>query len=297
MLIHEQKNNNFVSKQDDFGKNNKNNDIQTFVTDSDEEIVFEGMTSLSGILHGIASGCSDRRILRVFFDRERVKKKEKEYRYLTAQAQTYGFSLQMTDREYLDAITTGTTHGGIVAVCSKRTFPSLEDAWRSSSLPFSKSDGFHVLLEGIEDPYNFGYTLRSLYAAGVDGVILSPRNWMAVAGTVAKSSAGASEQLPIAIADPVEAIGLYRKQGYRIVCAGIRDSVSMYQADLKVPLLLIVGGEKRGISSSVLSICDMIVRIDYGRAFKGSLSAASAATVLAFEILHQNSIKNSEDVR
>jgi 23S rRNA (guanosine2251-2'-O)-methyltransferase len=160
-------------------------------------------------------------------------------------------------------------------------------------LPFGKNDGFFVYLEGIEDPYNFGYTLRSLYAAGVDGVILSPRNWMEVAGIVARSSAGASEQLPIAIAEPAEAIAYMKGLGYTVVCAGIRDSVSMYDANLQFPILLVIGGEKRGISAALLAQSDCTVRIDYGRNFRGSLSAASAATVLAFEVLRQNTAQKA----
>ena len=58
--------------------------------------------------------------------------------------------------------------------------------------------------------------------------------------------------------------------------------------NLQKPILLVVGGEKRGISSEMLAEADQIVRIDYGRDFRGSLSAASAATVMAFEILRQN---------
>ena len=53
-------------------------------------------------------------------------------------------------------------------------------------------------------------------------------------------------------------------------------------------LVLVVGGEKRGVSREVMALCDQTVRIDYGREFRGSLSAASAATVLGFEVLHQN---------
>ena len=79
-----------------------------------------------------------------------------------------------------------------------------------------------------------------------------------------------------------------KKAGYRVLCAGIRNSVSLYEADLKKPILLIVGGEKRGISASLLALADEIVRIDYGRAFRGSLSTASATAVMAFEILHRN---------
>lgn len=94
--------------------------------------------------------------------------------------------------------------------------------------------------------------------------------------------------MDIRVADPLDAVKAFAQRGYRIVCAGIRDSVSIYEADLKKPLLLIVGGEKRGISRAVLDMADQVVRIDYGRTFNGSLSAASATTVIAFEVLHQN---------
>jgi 23S rRNA (guanosine2251-2'-O)-methyltransferase len=81
---------------------------------------------------------------------------------------------------------------------------------------------------------------------------------------------------------------LFHEAGYRIYAAGIRDSVSIYEAKLNRPLLLIVGGEKRGISRALLDRADQVVRIDYGRDFRGSLSAASAATVMAFEVMRQN---------
>ena len=68
----------------------------------------------------------------------------------------------------------------------------------------------------------------------------------------------------------------------------MEHSVSMYDADLCRPLLLIVGGEKRGISRAVLDLADTVVRLDYGRPFEGALSAASAASILAFEVYRQN---------
>ena len=147
------------------------------------------------------------------------------------------------------------------------------------------------MIEGIEDPYNFGYAIRTLYAAGVTGIILPDRNWMSAAGVVCRASAGASELLPAFVADPLEACDILSSAGYRIVCAGIRDSVSVFDADLKKPIFLIVGGEKRGISAKVLEKADVVVRIDYGREFKGSLSAASAASVLGYEVFRQNRIK------
>jgi 23S rRNA (guanosine2251-2'-O)-methyltransferase len=143
------------------------------------------------------------------------------------------------------------------------------------------------MIEGIEDPYNFGYALRSIYASGVDGIVLSKRNWLSAAGVVCRSSAGASERADIYIADD-NFIELFKEAGYKIVCADIKNSVSVYDADLKKPIFLIVGGEKRGISSSILSKADEIIRIDYGRDFDAALSAASASTIIAFEIYRRN---------
>lgn len=244
--------------------------------------LFEGMTAISAVLDPTIADFNDRRIRTVFIDRSRVDKKAREISFLQRKAEELGFSIETVRSEDLDALTSGTTHGGIVAVCSDRTIPLL-----SSDGEGLKENGFYVLLEGIEDPYNFGYTIRSLYAAGVDGVILPPRNWMGVAGLVARSSAGTSEKMPMWICEPVNAARILKERGYRVACAGIRDSVELWEADLSLPLLLVIGGEKRGISRGVLDHADLNVRIDYGREFRGSLSSAASAAVLAFEVLRQ----------
>ncbi|MGM9642397.1 MAG: TrmH family RNA methyltransferase, partial [Eubacteriales bacterium] len=97
------------------------------------------------------------------------------------------------------------------------------------------------------------------------------------------------ELLDIFLGDTAEIAGLYKAQGYKIACAAIPDSISCQTADLSLPLLLVIGGEKRGISSKLLSISDINVRIPYGRDFLGSLSTASAVSILAYEVLRQNS--------
>ena len=144
------------------------------------------------------------------------------------------------------------------------------------------------MLDGIEDPYNFGYSLRSIYASGADGIILPPRNWLSASGVVARASAGASELLSLYVSEPAFAVDFFKSKGYKVVCADKPNSVSIYDADLTKPIFLIVGGEKRGIRASVLEKADEIVRIDYGRDFNASLSAASASTVIAYEIFRQN---------
>lgn len=243
--------------------------------------VFEGMTSLSAVIESALSGKNDRRITEVLYDKSKTQSKAKEIAYLRRMAEKLDFAVTEADAAEIDNLATGNSHGGIIARCTERTIPTLT----SESLP---ETGFVTMIEGIEDPYNFGYALRSIYAAGADAVILTPRNWMSAAGVVCRSSAGASELLPLFVSEPDEAVHMAKTAGYKVVCAGIRDSVSAFDADLTRPIFLIVGGEKRGISRAVLDLADEVVRLDYGRPFRGSLSAASAASILAYEVLRQN---------
>lgn len=247
----------------------------------DDICILEGMTSISALIAAIEAKINDRTIVEILFDEAKLEKKQREFRFLEHKARELDFLLTKTTAEAIAALGVGNTHGGVIARCTARTLPSPT----AENLP---KNAFLCLLDGIEDPYNFGYALRSLYAAGCDAILAGTRNWFSAAGVVAKASAGASEALPAFCGDPMEAILLAKSLGYTVVAASIRDAVSYTEANLKKPILLIVGGEKRGVSSAIAKLVDQNVRIDYGRSFRGSLSTSAATTVLAFEILRQN---------
>lgn len=251
------------------------------MTIPNDSIIIEGMTSVSALINAINSGINDRKMSRIYVSESVVVKRSRELGFLRANARKLGYEISVVSPSELDKMSLGDTHGGIIAVCSERSFPAVN----SAILP---ADGIFALLDGIEDPFNFAYTVRSLYAAGFSGIVLPHRNWTSAAHTVIKSSAGTSEMMPTYVDDPVVAVEAFRASDYKIVCAGIRDSISLFEADMRAPLLLIIGGEKRGISRSLLSLSDTTVRIDYGRPFMGSLTTASSAAVIAFEIMRQN---------
>ena len=248
-----------------------------------DSTVFEGMTSIRAIIKANEAGFNDRKIEKILFDKEKLNKIHKEIGYLKAISAKMGFEVVESDTSALDEITLGASHGGIVAITGDRTLPCLTDETEI------ESEGFYAMIQGIEDPYNFGYSLRSLYATGCSGIILPPRNWMSAAGVVARSSAGASELFKIYKADPLEAAKFFKSRGYKIVCADERTDNILGQCELKTPLLLIVGGEKRGISKALVDEADTLVKISYAREIKASLSAASATTMFAYEIMRQNS--------
>lgn len=247
-------------------------------SDSD---IFEGMPSVSAILKAYQNKDYDRRIIKILFDESKLSSKRREYNFLKAKSKQFNFRIETVDIDTINKLSVGNTHGGVLAFCTERNIPELT--------PDSvKESGIYYILEGIEDPYNFGYSIRSIYASGADGIILDHRNWMGAAGVVARSSAGASELIDMHLCDAVDAIKIFKNKSYTTVCAGIRNSVSLFDAELKKPLLVIIGGEKRGISRSVLDLADKIVRIDYGTEFNGSLSAAAAASIISFDVMRKN---------
>ncbi len=248
-------------------------------------VVFEGMTSIRAIIKANEKGINDRRISKILFDKDKKKKNAKELGYFRAVSDTKGFELIESTAEEIEKITLGTSHGGIIAICEERTIPSLTPSTHI------KKNGFYCMIQGIEDPYNFGYAIRSLYACGCDGIILPQRNWMSAGGVVARSSAGASEMIEMFTAEAEDVAKIFHDNGYKIVCADENTENILGECEIKVPVLLIVGGEKRGISRSIIDLADIRVKIDYARDFRASLSSASATTMFAYEIMRQN--KNS----
>lgn len=238
---------------------------------------FEGMNSVRAVLKGAELGINDRKIEKLYFDSALIKSKSRELSYLKKMASIHHFEIEYVDRATIDSMCVGTSHGGVIAKCSHRNF--------SSALPLSLDDNkFFVMLDGIEDPFNFGYAVRSLYAFGIDALLLPERNWMSAASIVCRSSAGASELCQIYSVDPDLAVDHFKSLGASVIATAKENSCSISEIDIKFPLLLIVGGEKRGISKKTLAKADHIARIDYTRDFTCSLSAASAAAILGYEI-------------
>lgn len=242
--------------------------------------VFEGMISVRAVFRAIDEGRSDRRIEELLFSEDNVKKNARLLGFLRARAAELGYKLTVCPTSEIDALATGSSHGGVIMLCTSRSYPTVPE-----SIPKS---GFYVALDGIEDPYNFGYAVRSLYAAGVTGILLPERNWTSAAGVVCRSSAGASELIDTYCGELPQMISLLKQNGYRLAVSEAEAPQTAYEAELSYPLVLAVGGERRGISSAVRELADIKISIPYGRRFDEALSAASAASILAFEAARQN---------
>ena len=238
--------------------------------------ILEGIPSVQAVLES-----NSREILRIFILNK--KQYDRELAQLRRRAQAQQVAVEVVPEERIREFSKGQRHGGIIALVGERRFCRLDALLPEHQLPFI------VMLDGIEDPYNLGYAIRSLYAAGVDSLVLRPRNWRTATTTIVRASAGSSERLPIAIAQsPVEAARFFRSEGVRIMTtAKDKDAESLYEVDLTVPILLIIGGERRGITRSLREQTDVMVQIPYGREFARSMGTVAATSVIAFEVMRQ----------
>lgn len=216
----------------------------------------------------------------------RAGKSDGQTRHLERLARAAGIPVERLPDAEIGARAGGRTHGGVLARVGPYQFAPLE------ALAAGGTPAFVAMIDGVEDPFNFGASVRALYAAGADGLVLRPRNWLSAAGTVARASAGASEMIPTALAETAgEAAAFFRARGLLVACTtDERGSLSLYDADLTAPLFLLLGGEKRGITRSFLDQADLKLRIPYGRAVPHSLGTASATAVIAFEVLRQRGL-------
>lgn len=202
---------------------------------------------------------------------------------LRALARDRGVLIDQVEAELIDELATGRTHGGVIGLVGARRDRTVGD------LVSEVGEGsLVVMLDGIEDPFNFGQAVRALYAAGVDGLVVR-RSWETAVGTVTRASAGATELLPTASAQNAdEAAATCRMAGMRIACAlADTDAEPLADADLTGGVFLLIGGERRGVTRSFVEQADQRIRIAYGREHAPDLGAATSAAIIAFEALRQ----------
>ena len=238
-----------------------------------EDYILEGNISVKAAIQA-----GKRRIHKIYVDE---KKKDKDTSYILREARKQHIDIEAHKREEIDKIAQGKTHGGLIAFCGERSYQTLQEC-------IHKDQTFLCILEGIEDPFNFGHVLRSLHAAGCDGVIIPPRNWTTAAGVVAKSSAGASEYLSLIIVEDMESLLQEMKnQEITLIAAQRKDAISLYDYTFPQRVCIAIGGEMRGLSKVVEHACDQNLYIPYAKDFKNAMTASSSATIFAFEFLRQ----------
>ena len=209
---------------------------------------------------------------------------EEKFAEVLAAAAERNIPVRRVDGHELDEMAHGATHGGILAVVTAK--PRMNVAELTARLDALRLPPLLLLLEGIEDSRNLGFTLRSAEALGAHAVLIKKHIWDFDAVEVARPASGAYERMPLVQIEDVGPLQQLQRRGLRLLgcLSGVRGTI--FQTDLSVGSIIAVGGEKRGLSGAVRSICDGFMTIPSvpGAA---SLSLSHAASIIMAEAMRQ----------
>lgn len=231
-----------------------------------------------------------RRLDGVILARER---RDERLERLATACRAAGVRVSFEPREQLTRIARTDAHQGAVAMVRDRQFLGVEDlielAERRREDPERQAGGhsFFLALDGVEDPHNFGALLRTADAAGVDGVLVTERRSAPVSGTVAKTSAGASEHVRIArVTNLVRALEAMKAANIWVLGLDERGTPDYTEFDFRMDCVLVLGREGAGLHDLVKRTCDHLLRIPMaGRV--SSLNVSVAGAVVMYEAMRQ----------
>ena len=177
-------------------------------------------------------------------------------------------------------------HQGIAAELKPYQTVSLEEIIIKAK---KKEKKIIVMLDGIEDPHNLGAIMRSADVFEASGIILPKHNSVTLNATVAKTSAGAINYVPVAVVNNLnQAIKELKEEGYWIVSTDGSATISYSSIKYDFPVVVVIGSEGKGVSSLVLKNSDYIVKIpQFGHV--NSLNASVAAGILLADVHKSNS--------
>jgi 23S rRNA (guanosine2251-2'-O)-methyltransferase len=240
-------------------------------------MIFEGAISAKAILSN-----KHRQINKLYI---RIGKDDRNTRYIVQLAEKRELEIEYVEESVINEMASGFTHGGILLDAGNREYNELSE--------LLVKDNFIAIIDGIEDPYNLGYAMRSLYAFGCTGFVISNRRLTEVESNILKSSAGAYEDLKIVKSDDlVEDIKYIKGRNIKLYAMQRSDEATgLDEVVFQKNMAFIVGGEKRGISKEVLKLADELIYIPYANNFRNALNSSSAITCIGFMKYLQNNEK------
>jgi 23S rRNA (guanosine2251-2'-O)-methyltransferase len=177
-------------------------------------------------------------------------------------------------------------HQGVAALCSVLPYTPIETIRKSCS---AKKDPLLILPASIEDPGNLGAIIRSSVALNADAILLERKHTAPLNASVAKSSAGMVEHIAVARPKNLEGVIIELKnEGFHIIGAEMKQGNQPQFIDFKGPIVLILGGEHRGIPPYLSKLCSTFTSIQMNEKAQ-SLNVSVTAAILLYEIARQRS--------
>jgi len=241
----------------------------------------------SEVLYGIhpvfeALVAGRRRVYEIYLDTE---KKSGRLAQIESMAETRGILKKSIGPGDFKALSGEIGHQGAAAVVS----PYPQDTVQNILQTVQGEDGNHFLLmlDNIQDPQNLGAIIRTALCVGIHGVVVPKDRSAPPTPAVSKACAGALEHIRLVrVTNLVQTIKHCKTSGLWIIGLQKDAPQSIYAADMRGSIALVLGGEQKGIRRLVKKNCDFLVSIPQ-QGTLNSLNASVAAAVAMYEAFRQ----------
>ncbi|MGX6978879.1 23S rRNA (guanosine(2251)-2'-O)-methyltransferase RlmB [Vagococcus elongatus] len=197
-------------------------------------------------------------------------------------AQEFSVPVQFVPKSKLDHMTDRGNHQGVVLGVTPFSYLSVEELLNATT----SETPFFLILDGIEDPHNFGSILRTADAVGVDGVIIPKHRAVGITSIVSKTSTGAVEHIPVARATNLsQAIRQLKERNFWIFGTDMTGT-DYRNWNVSGAVALIIGNEGKGISPGLKKEIDEMLTIPMTGHVQ-SLNASVAAGIMMYEVFRK----------
>lgn len=206
-------------------------------------------------------------------------------------AEVGGLKTTPAEMEQLNKLSSTGRHQGVVAEYYKAKDYTENDLYDLlDELDNDRIQPFLLVLDGVTDPHNLGACLRTADGAGVHAVIAPKDNAASINPTVRKVASGAAEAVPfIAVTNLARTLDSLKERGIWLTGTSDKAKQTLYQADLKGPMALVMGAEGTGIRRLTEERCDFLISIPMcGQV--SSLNVSVATGVCLYEALRQRQV-------
>jgi 23S rRNA (guanosine2251-2'-O)-methyltransferase len=201
-------------------------------------------------------------------------------------ADQHGVAVQWSSAQQLDDLVEG-RHQGVIALCKQGQ--TYDEAYLNKLVEEQGQSAFFLMLDGVTDPHNLGACLRSADGAGVQAVIVPKDNSVGLTPVVSKVASGAAETIPlIVVTNLSRTLKNLQQQGVWSVGTTGDAQQTVYQVDLKGPIVLVMGSEGTGMRQLVRNQCDFLVKLPMAGEVS-SLNVSVATGICLFEAVRQRS--------
>ena len=242
-------------------------------TVKNESLLTCGRNSVTEFLHA-------NRVRKIFI---KAGKKDDRLLKIAQEAEKQGVTLEEVDETRLDDMARGVVHQGVAALLKPYEYADLDQVLSD----WEGKDPILILLDGLEDVRNLGAIVRTAECAGAAGVLLPKHKSPPVTAAAMKTAAGAFAYLPVCQTGNIrQTLEMLKDKGFWVVGADMDGESLYYEANLKGPLVIVMGAEGKGVSPLTRKLCDFCVRIPM-KGKVSSLNVSVAAALLIYEAAKQ----------